>query len=114
MAKTTERRRDNRISIRLEAHYSFGRVVEVGVLVNISYSGALIEDTTMQPEIGTPVTLHVYLEPSSAFEAVTPFEIAGHVVRHSPNGFAIEHDDNLDADVRRMVDDAAAIVAAPR
>ncbi len=114
MTETTDRRRDNRVSIRLEAHYSFGRVVEVGVLVNISYFGALIEDTTMRPEIGTPVTLHLYLEPSSAFESATPFELAGHVVRHSPNGFAIEHDDNLDPDVRRMVDDAAAIVAGPR
>ena len=114
MDETMEWRRDNRISIRLEAHYSFGRVVEFGVLANISYSGALIEDTTMQPEIGTPITLRVYLEPSSAFEAATPFELAGHVVRHSPNGFAIEYDDNLDPDVRRMVDDAAAIVAVPR
>ncbi len=114
MAETMEWRRDNRVSIRLEAHYSFGRVVEVGVLVNISYFGALIEDTTMRPEIGTPVTLHVYLEPPSAFEAATPFELAGHVVRHSPNGFAIEYKDRLDPDVRRMVDDAAAIVAAAR
>ena len=114
MAVTTDRRQDNRISIRLEAHYSFGRAVEVGVLANISYSGALIEDTTMQPEIGTPVTLHVYLEPPSAFEAATPFELAGHVVRHSPNGFAIEYKDRLDPDVRRMVDDAAAIVAGQR
>ncbi len=85
-----------------------------GVLANISYSGALIEDTVMRPEIGTLVVLYVYLEPTSAFEAATPFELSGHVVRHSSAGFAIEYDDNLNPDVRRMVDDAATIVAAPR
>ena len=68
----------------------------------------------MRPEIGTPVVLDVYLEPTSACEAATPFELSGHVVRHSSAGFAIEYDDNLNPDVRRMVDDAATIVAAPR
>ncbi len=114
MTATTNRRRDNRIPIRLEAFYSAGRVEGVGVLANISYSGALIEETVMRPEIGTRVVLYVYLHPRSAFAAETPFELAGHVVRHSSNGFAIEYDDNLDPDVRRMVDDAAAIVAVPR
>ncbi len=114
MTATTNRRRDNRIPIRLEAFYSAGRVEGVGVLANISYSGALVEDTVMRPKIGTLVVLYVYLQPPSAFEAATPFELAGHVVRHSSNGFAIEYDDNLDPDVRRMVDDAAAIVAVPR
>ncbi len=84
-----------------------------GILANISYSGALIEDITMQPEIGTRVVLYVYLKPTSAFEATTPFKLTGHVVRHTPDGFAIEYKDNLDPDVRRMVDDAAAIVAVP-
>ncbi len=113
MTEDTDRRRGNRISIHLAAHYSFGRVVEVGELANISYSGALIEGTTMRPEVGTLVTLYVSLEPPSPFEAATPFELAGHVVRHTTTGFAIEYKD-LDPEVRRMVDDAAAIVAAPR
>ncbi len=114
MAKPIDRRRDGRFAIRLEAHYLFGRVVEVGVLANISYSGALIEDTTMRPEIGTRVVLYVYLKPPNAFEAVTPFKLVGHVTRHTSDGFAIEYKDNLDPDVRRMVDDAAALVAVPR
>ena len=114
MAKPIDRRRDSRFAIRLEAHYLFGRVVEVGMLANISYSGALIEDITMRPEIGTPITLQVYLEPPSTFTAATPFELDGHVVRHSFSGFAIEYKDNLDPDVRRLVDDAAAIVTVPR
>ena len=114
MTETTNKRPDNRIPIRLEAFYSAGRVEGVGMLANISYSGALIEDIAMRPEIGTRVVLYVHLHPQSAFAAETPLELAGHVVRHSSTGFAIEYEDNLDPDVRRMVDDAAALVAVPR
>ena len=114
MAETTSKQRDNRISIRLVALYDIGRMGASGRLANISYSGALIEDITMQPEIGTRVVLYVYLKPPSAFGAAPPFKLAGHVVRHISNGFAIEYEDNLDPDVCRMVDDAAAIMAVPR
>ncbi len=114
MTETTNKRRHNRIPIRLAAFCSHGRVEGAGVLANISYSGALIEDTSVRPEIGAPVILYVYLKPPSAFGAATPFKLAGHVVRHTPTGFAIEYKDNLDPHVRRMVDDAAAIVAVPR
>ncbi len=113
MTETTNRRPDKRIPTHLEAFYYARRVDAVGMVTNISYSGALIEDITVQPAIGTFVVLYVYLEPPSAFEAATPFQLTGHVVRHSSTGFAIEHEDNLDPDVRRMVDDAAAIVAGP-
>jgi type IV pilus assembly protein PilZ len=113
MTATTHQGRDDRIHIRLEAHCSVGHFEVVGVLTNISYSGALIDDTSMQPEIGTPIVLYVYLEPPSAFKVVTPFELTGQVVRHSSTGFAIEYEDNLDPDVRQMVDDAVAVVAGP-
>jgi hypothetical protein len=114
MAETTNKHRDNRIPIRLEAFCSYGRVEGLGRLANISYSGALIEDTSMRPEIGARVVFYVYLKPPSAFGAPTPFELAGHVVRHTSTGFAIKYKDNLDPDVRRMVDDATAVVAVPR
>ena len=114
MTETTKKQRDNRIPIRLAAFYCFGRMEGDGRLANISYSGALIEDITMQPEIGTRVVLYVYLEPPGSFEAATPRKLVGHVTRHSSSGFAIEYDDNLDPDVRRMVDDAAALVTVPR
>ncbi len=114
MAETTSKQRDNRIAIRLVALYDIGRMGASGRLANISYSGALIEDITMEPKIGTRVVLYVYLKPPSALEATAVFELTGNVVRHTPTGFAIEYDDNLDPDVRRMVDDAAALVAAPR
>ena len=114
MTATTNRRHYNRIPIRLEAFYSAGRVDGVGSLANISYSGALIEDTVMRPEIGTPIKLYLYLKPPSAFVAADPFELAGHVVRHSSNGFAVKFENSHDPDLRRMVDDAAAVVAVPR
>jgi hypothetical protein len=36
----------------------------------------------------------------------------GHVARHSPSGFAIKYDAGTNQKVRRMVDNAAAMVAA--
>ncbi len=114
MTEITKRRRGYRISVRLEAYDSEDLVEVVGVLTNISYSGALIEDTSMQPEIGTPIVLYVFLKPPGAFKAVSPFKLTGHVVRHSSTGFAIEYEHHFDPDIRRLVDDAAAILAAPR
>ena len=113
MTETTNRRSDKRISTDLEAFYYARRVEGVAVVANISYSGALIEDTTVQPEIGTFAVFHVYLQPPSAFAVETPFELTGHVVRHSSAGFAVKFKDSHNPDVRRMVDDASAVVAVP-
>jgi hypothetical protein len=114
MTRRTEKRRGFRVSIRLEVIGTSGRFEVVGALVNISYSGALIEDTSMQPEIGTTVVLYVYLNPPGDFKAVSPFRLTGNVVRHSSTGFAMEFENTFDPDVRRMVDDANAILATSR
>ncbi len=114
MTETTNRRPHKRIPTHVEAFSYARRVDAVGMVTNISYSGALIEDISTRPEIGTPIVLSVYLKSPGGFEAETPFELSGHVVRHTSTGFAIEYEDNLDPDVRRMVDDAAAVVAGPR
>ncbi len=114
MNEMTKRRRGYRVSIRLEAYCSEDLVEVIGVLTNISYSGALIEDTSMQPEIGTQIVLYLFLKPPGAFKAVSPFKLAGHVVRHSSTGFAIEYDQKFDPDMRRMLTDAIAIMAASR
>ncbi len=74
--------------------------------VNDNYTGYSSGD------IGTPIVLHVCLNPPSAFQVSSPFELAGHVARHSPSGFAIKYDAVANQKVRRMVDNAAAIVAA--
>ncbi len=112
MTELAKRRRGYRISIRLEAYCSEDLVEVIGVLSNISYSGALIEDTSMQPEIGTHIALYLFLKPPGAFKAVSPFKLTGHVARHSSNGFAIEYDKKFDPNVRRVLDDAIAILGA--
>jgi hypothetical protein len=114
MAAETGSTRANRIPIRLDTYYAYGWVEGAGVVANISYSGALIEGTPAQPDIGTPVVLHICLHPASAFQVPSPFEVVGHVVRHSPSGFAIKYDASVDRKVRRVVDNAAAVVAARR
>ena len=114
MTEITNRRRGYRVSIRLEAYCSEDLVEVIGVLSNISYSGALIEDTSMQPEIGTQIVLYLFLKPPGAFKAVSPFRLAGQVVRHSSTGFAVEYDEKFNPDLRRLLDDAIAIMAASR
>ena len=111
MAATKNWGRENRVRISLKFYYSFDRVEGVGLLVNISYSGALIEDTAVRPEIGTQIIIYLYLTSPHGFEEVTPFELAGVVVRHSSEGFAIQFGDNHDPEVRQMVDDIVASVA---
>jgi hypothetical protein len=112
MAAMTTGARASRISIRLETYYSYSRVEGAGVVANISYSGALIEKTPKQPEVGTPIILYICLHPPTAFEAQSPFELVGRVSRHSRSGFAVQYAEGIDLTVRRMVDDAAAITAA--
>jgi hypothetical protein len=86
----------------------------IATLINISYTGALLADTELRPEIGTTIKLYVYLKPPRASEAAAPSELIGVVSRHSPDGFAVEFEDGDDPDVRQMVDNAAAVVAVRR
>jgi hypothetical protein len=111
MTEKTDWMRANRVPIRLDTYYAYGWVEGAGVVANISYSGALIEGTPAQPDIGTPIVLHVCLHPPRAFQMSSPFELVGHVTRHSASGFAVKYDTSVDQKVRRMVDNAAAIVA---
>ena len=55
MTATTDKRRCDRISIRLEVYFSEDLHEVVGTLTDISYSGALIEDTSMQPAMPRPL-----------------------------------------------------------
>jgi len=103
-----ERRRHLRLNIRFDTLYSTGATEGSGVLTEISYTGARIENVMNPPKEGTLVRIYIFVQP------VAPFEIAGHVARVDGDGFAI-HYDNFDDDLRRFVDDVAAIVgrAAP-
>jgi len=110
MTTPTTKRRGDRFPAPLKVYCSFERVEGSATLVDISYSGALLEHTTMRPGIGTPINLYVFLKPPRGTGAVAPSELPGMVVRHSSDGFAVKFEDNLDPDVRQMVDDAAALV----
>jgi hypothetical protein len=100
-----DKRRDPRFRTRFEALYSLGCEEGSGVLVDLSYSGALLENATVAPEPGTKVRLYVFVRP------VQPFELIGHVVRRTEAGFAVEIE-VPDAEVQRLVDDVSAVVAA--
>ena len=113
MTDTTSKRTD-RFPAPLRVHYSFDRVEGTATLVNISYTGALLQDPAPRPEIGTPVTLFLFLQQPRAFKAELPSELPGVVVRHGSGGFAVRFKDNLDSDVRELVDYAAALVGTRR
>jgi len=106
MEKTVDRRRHSRIRIRFETSYSSGRQDGSGMLMNISYTGALLKQTSFQPRLGSHVRVNVLLSQDSHFE------IMGQVVRHVEDGFAIEYV-ALSPELRRLVDDAAAMVSPP-
>lgn len=106
MGKREERRQDGRVKTRFESLIS-GSAEGVGVLVDISYSGAFIEEATASPQIGEKIRLYVFVQP------VSPFHVEGNVVRRGESSFAIQYE-NLDPEVCRLVDDAAAIVKVPK
>jgi hypothetical protein len=113
MTDTASKRAD-RFPIPLKVYCSFERMEGFASITNISYTGALLEHTGMLPAIGTPIKLYLHLKPPCAFEAETPSELTGVASRHSSDGFAVEFEDSRDPGLRRMVDDAAAVVAVTR
>ena len=100
-----ERRQHPRFRARFDTLCSSGRSEGAGVLADISYSGARLVDSSLEPELGTKVRLYVFIQP------VSPFELVGEVVRTSPTGFAIAYQVES-PEVRRLVDDVAALVGA--
>jgi len=107
MSAFVDKRRGARVCTALNAHYSSGPEDGIGVLANISYSGALIEGSSVLPTVGTKVRIYVFTEPVDPIAPASPYELVGRVVRHSPSGFAIEYEDT-DPEVLQLVDKAAA------
>ena len=108
MSAYSEKRRDERFCTALNAHYSAGPEEGIGVLSNISYSGALIEDSSVKPTVGTRVRVYVFVEPSDPIAPASPYELVGRVIRHSSSGFAIEYEES-DSEVHQLVDEAASV-----
>jgi hypothetical protein len=108
MSAYSEKRRDERYCTALNAHYSAGPEEGIGVLSNISYSGALIEDSSVKPTVGTRVRVYVFVEPADPIAPASPYELVGRVIRHSSSGFAIEYEES-DCEVHQLVDEAASV-----
>jgi hypothetical protein len=97
-------RRSHRIRTWFETHFSSQRQEGEGVLTDISYTGARLEDTSIQPRLGAPTVLYVSLPDDSK-----PFQVEGTVTRHTDTGFAIDFKDQ-DECVRTGVDRVARLV----
>ena len=102
-----KKRRHTRFTTALNAHYSSDPGEGIGVLANISYSGALIEDSSVRPSVGSKVRVYVFVEPVDPIAPASPYQLVGRVVRHSSSGFAIEYE-YTSPEVRQLVDEAAA------
>ena len=104
MAPSPGKPRAARVRTRFETAYSAGREDGTGILANISYSGALLTETSLQPRIGSQVRVYVLLS--------EPFDVVGKVVRHVEGGFALEYA-AVSQELGRLIDNAAAIVGEP-
>ena len=100
-----EKRKHPRFRARFDSLLSAGRSEGVGVLTDISYSGARLEEATLRPEPGSKIRLYVFIQP------VAPFELVGEVVRSDETGFAVAYQVES-PEVQRLVDDVAALVSA--
>jgi hypothetical protein len=106
MDRPMNKRKHPRFDTRFDALFSTGREEGAGVLVDISRSGARLEQSSLRPPIGSSVRLYVFVQP------VSPFELIGTVVRSEDEGFSIAYDVES-AEVRLLVDDVAALVSRP-
>lgn len=101
-----DQRRSPRLRTRFDALISAASDEGAGILAEISYSGARLEETSIQPPVGTRVALYVFVQP------VSPFTLQGQVARLTESGFAVTYE-LFDPEIRRLVDDVGAIVAEP-
>ncbi len=99
-----DQRRSPRFQTPFDALYSAGREEGAGTLVDISMGGARMNEVSVCPSIGTKIRLYIFVQP------VAPFELVGEVVRHTPDGFAVENIET-NPEIAQLVDDVAAIVS---
>ena len=99
-----ENRKAPRFKTRFDTLYGAGAGEGTGILTDISYAGARLEGVSLWPAVGVEVRLYVFVQP------VAPFELIGRVIRKTETGFAISMD-LVDPELRRLVDDVAALVS---
>lgn len=100
-----DRRRSPRFRARFDTLVSADSREGAGTLAEISYAGARLDECSLLPPIGSRIRIYVFVQP------VRPFDLEGVVTRHTESGFAITYE-LFDAEIRRLVDDVTAIVAA--
>ncbi len=61
-------------------------------------------EVSISPPLGSKIRLYIFVHP------VAPFELVGEVVRHTPDGFAVENIESS-PEIDQLVDDGAAIVS---
>ncbi len=84
LGKATEERYEVRVETSFECVWSGGRLCGAGILRNLSPSGALIDEVSIQPPIGAKVWLLVVDE-----KQVDPLVVDGVMVRRTTLGFAV-------------------------
>lgn len=99
-----DQRRSPRYLTQLDALISSEGKEDAGVLVEISYAGARLEQVKAIPPEGSKVCLYVFIQP------VAPFELHGVVARVTEDGFAVMYE-LFDPEIQSLVDDVSAIVA---
>ena len=104
--ETVDQRCSPRFSARFVSVYAADKREGSGVLTEVSYTGARLADTSFRPDVNSPVRLQVMVR------SITPFELQGRVTRLTKSGFAIRYD-LFDPNIRRLVDDVAAMVEVP-
>ena len=107
MNEQPEIRSSPRVRTWFETHFSSQRQEGEGVLADISYTGARVEETGIRPSVGALAILYVCLP-----DDPNPFQVEGKVARHTDSGFAIEYE-KPDEDTRRGVDRIAEMVGLP-
>ena len=101
-----DKRKHPRFKARFDALCSSGREEGTALLVDISHSGARLEQSSLRPPVDSSVRLYVFVQP------VSPFELVGRVVRSGEEGFSIEYEVES-CEIRLLVDDVAALVSSP-
>ena len=85
MGDEAERRTHPRTKIGLEVLCSAGREEGTAILKDLSVSGALLETASIRLAVGDSVTIWFQADPKDE-----PCSFHTSVVRHTPDGFAVE------------------------
>ena len=113
MRQSAENRKGRRVSTRFETLSTVEEPSDpaaalnqgIAMLSDISYTGARLHRTELNPPLGARIKVQIFLPSSSGVY----FELEGDVVRHTTNGFAIQYP-WPSPEICRLVDDAASLV----